>query len=313
MGDHDAQTTGGGPDDAAGQEIEAVVTLRIRVTDWPALRAAGHRAVAGIGFEGADPERQRAGMAAEVDEGPQGALNVLLDPEQLLEGVPGVELLGGALTTAPGDSFEPDFAEVFPLDLPPDAAAGGWLLTPRTACLLHEQLSALSDAGYDDVEEYGGAPVEPGEEHEWALLGRLPRLTWRQDVPWRRSMARAFDDLAGDLADGRWPQPRCPAEEMALHLALDDAAAALEDEPDHIAELMEELPAHPYDYDWEACREAFLQDGGVLLLEDPGADGIEDPESEANRELGLGDLRAPAWFTPFEGEEPRDPDRGFRR
>ncbi|AXI78386.1 hypothetical protein [Peterkaempfera bronchialis] len=319
MGDHDEQTCGDGQDGRGGPgdrapEIEAVVTLEIRVTDWPALRAAGHRAVSGLRFEGADPERQRAAMAAEVDEGPQGALNVLLDPEQLLEGIPGVELLGGALTTRPADAFEPDFAELFPLDLPPAAAPGeGWLLTPRTACLLYEQLSALADAGYDDVEEYGGAPVAPGEEHEWAVLGRLPRLTWKQDAAWRRRMARAFDDLAGDLADGRWPQPRCPAEEMALHLALADAAAALEDEPDHIAELMDGLPAHPFDYDWTACRAFFPRDHDILLLGEPGADGIEDPDSEANRELGLGDLRPPAWFTAFADAEPRDPDRGFRR
>lgn len=297
-------------------EIEAVVTLEIRVTDWAALRAAGHRALEGVRFEGADPEGQRAAMAAEVDEGPQGALNVLLDPEQLLEGIPGVELLGGALTTRPADRVEPEFAELFPLDLPAEAAQGPgerWLLTPRTACLLYEQLSALADAGYDDVEEYGGAPVLAGEEHEWAVLGRLPRLTWRQEAGWRRAMARAFDDLADDLAEGRWPQPRCPAEETALHLALSDAAAALEDEPDHIAELMEDLPAHPFDYDWEACREVLLRHREILLLSDPGADGIEDPESEANRELGLGDLRPPAWFTPFPGAAPRDPERGFRR
>ncbi|WP_055588111.1 hypothetical protein [Peterkaempfera griseoplana] len=311
MGDQEQQT----PAEPV-TEIEAVVTLQIRVTDWAALRAAGHRAVHGVRFVGNDPDAQRAAMAAEVDEGPQGALNVLLDPDQLLEGIPGVELLGGALTTRPADEVEPDFTELFPLDVPPEAAEGpgeGWLLTPRTACLLFEQLSALADAAYDDVEEYAGAPVLAGEEHEWAVLGRLPRLTWKQDVPWRREMARSFDDLAGDLADGRWPEPRCPAEELALELALADAAAALEDEPDHIAELMDGLPAHPFDYDWAACRECFPRHRHVLLLDDPELDGIEDPDSEANRELGLGDLRPPAWFTPFADAGPRDPERGFRR
>ncbi|MFJ6211774.1 hypothetical protein ACIQGZ_00250 [Streptomyces sp. NPDC092296] len=306
MGDQQEESQG----DAA-PEIEAVVTLQIRVTDWAALRAAGHRAVRGISFEGTDPERQRAAMAAEVDDGPQGALNVLLDPEQLLEGVPGVELLGGALTTRPADSFEPDFAELFPLDPVPSGPGEGWLLTPRTACLLYEQLSALADAGYDDVEEYGGAPVVSGEEHEWALLGRLPRITWHQDVDWRRAMTRSFDDLAEDLAGGLWPQPRCPAEELALHLALTDAAAALEDEPDHIAELMVALPAHPFDYDWGGCHELLLQDGDLLLVDALGADGVEGPG--ADREPGDGGRWPSAWFVRFDGADPRDPDRGFRR
>jgi len=308
MGDHDELTH----EDPA-PEIEAVVTVHIRVTDWAALRAAGRQAVQEVSFGGADPEGQRAAMTAEVDGGPQGALNVLLDPERLLDGIPGLELLSGVLTTRPVEVFEPDFAQLFPFDMAPTAPGGGWTLTPRTACLLYEQLSALADAAYDDVEEYGDAPVVRGEEHEWAVLGRLPRITWRQDADWRRRMARAFDDLADDLTDGQWPRPRCLAEEMALHLALSDAAAALEDEPDHIAMLMDALPSDPFDYDWSACREFFFRDEDILLLNDPGADGIEDPESEINRELGIGDLRPPVWFTVFGNADPRDPDRGFRR
>ncbi|MFF2546214.1 hypothetical protein ACFVUY_27090 [Kitasatospora sp. NPDC058063] len=42
-------------------------------------------------------------------------------------------------------------------------------------------------------------------------------------------------------------------------------------------------------------------------------DGIEDPDGDANRQLGVGDLRAQAWFEPFGNVEARDPHRGFRR
>ncbi|GAA1901839.1 hypothetical protein [Streptantibioticus ferralitis] len=41
-------------------------------------------------------------------------------------------------------------------------------------------------------------------------------------------------------------------------------------------------------------------------------DGIENPQGEANRRLGIGDLRAPAWFEPFDNVTPRSPERAFR-
>jgi hypothetical protein len=42
-------------------------------------------------------------------------------------------------------------------------------------------------------------------------------------------------------------------------------------------------------------------------------DGIEDPDGDTNRHLGIGDLRAAAWFEPFGNTPDRRPGRGFRR
>lgn len=109
----------------------------------------------------------------------------------------------------------------------------------------------LADHGYDDVEEHGSDLLP--ERTGWCLFDRYPRLTWSQDAAWRRRAARVYDDLAADLAAGGWPLPTCPAEELALHLILEDAPSAVEhgwtglDEP-----AFDSLPAHPDDLDWDA-------------------------------------------------------------
>ncbi|MFD4660985.1 hypothetical protein ACFWP2_35815 [Kitasatospora sp. NPDC058444] len=55
------------------------------------------------------------------------------------------------------------------------------------------------------------------------------------------------------------------------------------------------------------------EDTDVLMLYSSRFDGIEDPDGDANRQLGVGDLRAQAWFEPFGNVTARDPHRGFRR
>lgn len=56
-----------------------------------------------------------------------------------------------------------------------------------------------------------------------------------------------------------------------------------------------------------------LQDDDILDLFDDRMDGIEDPDSDHNRYMGMGDYRPEAWFRPFRNVTPRDGRRGFRR
>lgn len=213
----------------------------------------------------------------------------------------------------------PDFAKLFPLsdsgchcnkDECPDC--GSWTLTPRTADILYSALSMMADEAYDDVEN-GEQPVIDRDD-AWVFFSTLPKVTWKMPVQWRRLMARACDDLAGDLEAGRQPSPRCLAEEIALILALENEAQVhLEMTQDREDGDHEELPKHRDDYDWHFCLEILLEDHDVMLLFDPRFDGVEDPDSELNRLQGMGDMRPQSWFRTFAGEDPRDPDRGFRR
>ena len=190
-----------------------------------------------------------------------------------------------------------------------------WQLTPRTAYLLYCVSQWYADGVYDDVEELGDEPVDP--ERHLTVLDEYPRVTWHQDAVWRRQAARAFDDLAGDLAVGRWPTPRSVGEEMALFLVLKAAPSANADDwfggSENEEDLFKGLPDHPEDFDWGGAEEVLLQDLDFLELFDPSVDGIEDPEDDFNRAAHIGDLRPQAWFKPFANVEPRDGRRPFRR
>jgi len=168
-----------------------------------------------------------------------------------------------------------------------------WQLTPRTASILDAALSLLGDHAYDDIEMNGGAAVDGEEkdgEEKWAVFCSLAPSTWQQDVDWRRRVARACDDLAGDIESGRLPVPRCDAEAVMMRLAIGEAQQWLteldEDELDEDEPAQESLPDHRDDYNWDGCA--------AVLLRGRGEPGM-------------------AWFEWFWDAEPRDPDRGFRR
>lgn len=210
----------------------------------------------------------------------------------------------------------PDLVALFPVKEcsceDEDCEDCGWQLTPRTADLLLTSLSVLADQAYDDAGELRDQPVTSQRRGNWEVFTRLPALTWSAGRTWRRRMARAFDDLSDDLEHGQWPQPSCTAEEMALHLAIEDAPSYLDD-IDTRDTAHSHLPEHRDDYDWNACSDLFFQDHDVLMLFDARLDGIEDPDGDVNQRLGMGDLRAEAWFEPFGYPPARDPKRGFRR
>jgi len=216
------------------------------------------------------------------------------------------------------DSPRPDFAALFPVR---ECDCGredceicvGWQFTPHTADLLHMALEIIADEAFDDIEEHGSEPVEREDGGDWLFFGRLPRITWNQDSSWRRQVARACDDLAGDIARGDWPTPRNNAEEIVLHLAIESAPDYLEEGEDAGDEEHDALPRHSDDYDWDMCSEVLFQDHDVLMLYDESLDGIEDPGTDANVYLRIGDMRPGAWFEYFKNVEPRDPGREFRR
>ncbi|MFF7360341.1 hypothetical protein [Streptomyces sp. NPDC008125] len=217
----------------------------------------------------------------------------------------------------PGDPERPDFAALFEVDAPhcADPECGEercrWHLTPRTAAALHEALRLLARRAREDAAVLGDRPLAPGGLGEKAgVFTRLPRVTFGVGAAWRLRFARAVESIGGDLRDGWWPEPTCTAEEVALHLAIEDARAAVEAGAAAGTGPIGGgvLPAHRDDHDFDACAGMFFQDTDVLMLYDAGLDGMEDPEDEVNQRLGIGDLRPAAWFEPFLNVTPRDED-----
>lgn len=309
------QAYGAGMDEEHA-EVRLSVELDVQVVDPGALLRAAEAVVMQAEFSGCDggtPDQERQEHLELVRASVAEAVLWCIDELLMIEDVPGVEAVGStAAASALGldaadarwKSAQPDVAALFPAD---DEHS---VLTPRSALALWAMLTTLADYGYDDVEEHGDDPVDP--DGDWMLFDRYPRVTWRQDAVWRRQAGRAFDDLAEDLAQGREPLPRCPGEEMALHVALRQLPAAVDDHwwgPD----LFDGLPEADGDLDVHAMLSGLFQDHDILALFDATLDGIEDPDDPANAGTGMGDYRPQAWFRTFDGSEPRDGRRPFRR
>jgi hypothetical protein len=292
-----------------------------RVTDRRSLHEAAAESVAAREYSGTPEGRgERDADLATAESDAAGAVLSLADPALMINDGCGVEPVADTCHAAPCDEHGrpllrlPDFATLFPVcDCGQRGCdrCHGFQLTARTAALLCVSAYALADAGYDDVEEHGDDPVTG--VGEWALFDQFPPITFRQNAVWRRQAARACDDLANDLAGGRLPEPRCPAEEMTLRLMISSAEAMLHDDHEFVAELVARLPSHSEDYDWPAAFESLLQDDDLAALFSADRDGIEDPDTESNRSIGMGDYRPPAWFDWFGTADPRDGRRPFRR
>ncbi|MFF5074229.1 hypothetical protein ACFY2R_24255 [Micromonospora olivasterospora] len=305
------------------RRVKVSADVIVEVTDEAALERAVLDDVDASEFS-VEPGQSLADVRAEVRRDIQGdlaaAVEWIADPAGIILDRPGVQVAVSTQTAVEVDKsgFEldtkPDFAKLFPLcHCGRDScdACSGFQLTPRTAAVLWTVAQILADHGYDDVQLHGDEPITDGGE--WRVFGDYPRITWRQDAVWRRQAARAFDDLAEDLEAGREPQPTCPGEEMAFHLMLQAAQAALADGWGPSGDLLARLPEHADDYDWDMVSEVLLQDDDILHLFDVHLDGIEDPETEQNRYMGIGDYRPDAWFRPFLNVTPRDGRRAFRR
>jgi hypothetical protein len=194
------------------------------------------------------------------------ALHALVEPERMVNVVGSVELESSAIDIQLCDrngrasASVPAFADLFALCRCGQAscpACSGWQLTPRTAAVLWSVCHVLADLAYGDVELYGDDPVT---ENFGSVLHQYPRITWRKDAVWRRQAARAYDDLAGDIEAGHWPVPRCAGEEMAVRLMLAEDAEVELDEHPSLERIVESLPEHPDDADWDLVDDALLKD-----------------------------------------------------
>lgn len=234
---------------------------------------------------------------------------------------PGYRLDAPASAEMPGAEADADvdYAALFPLPActheedeqePWCNECEGFIITPRNAALLSAALTIMADECRMDIERHASARVDRDEL--WAMFERLPLITWGQNAEWRSRFAQAATDLRRDLDAGRRPTPRSIGEEMALHFAIENAESIkemAEDSESLGATLVRSLPEHAQDYDWDLVDESLLGESDITLLFDDAADGIEDPEDEINRRLGIGDMRPAAWFTPFANVPQRQADQ----
>jgi hypothetical protein len=310
--------------DEARRRFMITAEVLVEVTDAAILRRVALDRVAEAGFV-ADGDRSadqvRAVERDAVHADVAAALDWVVDADAIVEDAAGAEVVGSTVSVheegaaGAGADEMPDFAALFPLcycgaDECEDCS--GFQMTPRSAAILWAVAQLHADFAYNDVQHYGDAPVSEKDDG-WTAFADYPRITWGQDAVWRRQAARAFDDLAADLAAGRLPLATCPAEEMAMHLMLRSAGGAAADGWGVSPEKLNLLPEHDDDFDWDLAVDVLLQDEDILQLFNEQLDGIEDPESEENKRFRIGDYRPEAWFRPFQNATPRDGRRPFRR
>lgn len=299
-----------------GRRAKVKVEAIVEITDEDSVIEAALADLEQVEFT---VDEEREAHQVEIKRDAVAAVGWLVDSFGLLPAVAGAQVVSTEDQTVEVNeagqerSANPDFTALFPTcrcGSESCDACSGFQLTPRTAAVLWTLMQIAADHAYEDVIEHGDEPVLDNEP--WMLFDRYPKITWRQDAVWRRQAARAFDDLTEDLAAGLWPHPRCPGEEMALHLVLEDAPDAVDEGWAGLDQTFPRLPEHPDDYDWDLASEVFFQDHDILDLFEVEMDGIEDPDSEQNRIMGMGDYRPLAWFRTFLNMEPRDGRRPFR-
>jgi hypothetical protein len=176
------------------------------------------------------------------------------------------------------------------------------LVTPRNAARLWAapaQLADVLDAQLTDV-----TSRLPLSHSEW---GRLPWVVGNAPADWFGGLIDAIFSLGDDAASGRCPVPRCTAEEMALHLILEDITASRDpDLLDLASTACAGLPVLDWDNRWDIVAAALFPDPHVRTLIADGFGGIDD-DYELVAETGIVRLAVSRWFEPCNDDVPERP------
>lgn len=219
----------------------------------------------------------------------------------------------------------PDFAAIVPLasceevdcDGCDECATSWW--TPRTADLLHTVIELEIDMLLDEsgLRDYHDGDFEADGFDTWWFEDLLPPVVRAKATPaWMARFIGCYIDLYERIEAGEVPYPRCTGEEMALHNILAAAKERLAehdvedtDDPDPIdgllhvwAEVQNELPRTPSDYNIDLLSDILFEDHDVLMLFNANLDGIE--HSAIGAGMGIVNLHYPDWFEAFRTEQP---------
>lgn len=176
------------------------------------------------------------------------------------------------------------------------------LAGPTTLRVLTAAAQALAVAARRDARVYGDDPFDRGSARvDRGVLELLPALCDGRDGRFRRRIAQCFADLAGDLAAGRVPVGRCQAEDLAVHLMLEQAqlmhARALTDPPYRRALGWSPAGLRATSrFGWDEIRYALLGESPALSAWEahrlPDADGVTGRAMDE-------------WFDPYWHLRPR--------
>jgi hypothetical protein len=133
----------------------------------------------------------------------------------------------------------------------------------------------------------------------------MPSTTHGQPRLWWEQLRDAADRLceAARVGDVSQLQPRTVGEEALIALAVrDDYIEWAQDsfEMAETQEVFDSLPITSDDGDWGEILPELTGDTDVEMLWQPHLDGVDDPASDINKGLGIGDYRPASWHSLFD-------------
>ena len=128
----------------------------------------------------------------------------------------------------------------------------------------------------------------------------MPESAYWQNQDFYRRFARAFEDIARDIEDGKLPEPRNMAEEIALHLSLEQASDIVSENSEELELFAGGMPTSRFDFDFDLLHNALFQDKDYEVAYLDNTNPVEPGGLDR-------------WFDDFGGSESRDPNRGFHR
>lgn len=186
-----------------------------------------------------------------------------------------------------------------------------WPLTVRTRYLLAIALELLADAIAEDLDDASPRATAPANSPLAYCLPLFPLVTRAQSVEWWRKVEKAARRMSAAIATGEQWNPRTPAEEAVVFLAIEEwveDAVELCQKDSALASAYARLRKdRDGDLAWDEVLRALTGDEDVAQLWDPSRDGAEDPSAPSNIVLGMGDYRPAAWHEPFKRHR-EDPD-----
>jgi hypothetical protein len=195
----------------------------------------------------------------------------------------------------------PPFTEMF-FARQGGTCAASELMTPGNTAQLWA--AANQRASVLDVQLIDVQSRIPLSHSEW---GRLPWLVTDAPDDWFGEFIDAVINLGDDAAAGRCPIPRCAAEEMALHLMLEDITSSPDPGvSDLTATACTGLPILDWDDNWQGHRRRAVPEPAHPVPDRVGFEDISG-DYELVAETAIVWLAVNRWLNPYDECDPQRP------
>lgn len=195
-----------------------------------------------------------------------------------------------------------------------------WPLTDRTRFILWRAVHSFMcdiDGDISQMRESGCKTSADLDPDMIAAISAFPRVTHRQSLAWWQKVYAASERLVEGLrVGGEAMVPLTIAEEAILAIVTNrpnvpgHAEVVMNDDETYAPILAQfealEIQVDDFDspgFDWREILPELKGDIDVLALWEPLLDGMDDPDSDLNQRIGMGDYRPMNWHALLRSTE----------